>query len=88
MLGKLKKILPADCIEKKVSMFINLSDDDSDQKLLKNQETEKEFNSTSCLISAIKVRPQLFDHRMSLSKRSESIKNKLWNEVYVDLQGG
>lgn len=46
-----------------------------------------DFNFTSSLISAIKVRRPLFDHRMVSSKKSELIKNKLWNEVYTELQG-
>eukprot|EP00102_Acyrthosiphon_pisum_P015400 XP_008185933.1 PREDICTED: uncharacterized protein LOC103310211 isoform X2 [Acyrthosiphon pisum] len=55
-------------------------DDDGDNKV-------NDFNSTSSLISAIKVRRPLFDNRMPLSERSELVKNKLWNEVYTELQG-
>ncbi|XP_001952093.1 uncharacterized protein LOC100167001 [Acyrthosiphon pisum] len=77
---KLKKILPAVCIGDKVQPFINLSDFDRDQ----NKVNDK---ITLCLINAIKARRPLFDHTIPLSERSESIKNKLWNEVYDELQG-
>jgi len=69
-------------VENKVSLLS--SDDDVDNKI---QNRENEFNLTSGLISAIKVRPPLFDHTMPLSERSESIKNRLWNEVFDELQG-
>lgn len=38
--------------------------------------------------SAIEVCRPLYDHRLSLTKRSGAIKTKLWNEIYVELQGG
>jgi len=81
LLGKLKKILPAVSIGDKVQPFINLSDYDEDQNKV------NDFNSTLCLINAIKARRPLFDHTIPLSERCESIKNKLWNEVYDELQG-
>lgn len=65
----------------KVQPFINLSDYDEDQNKV------NDFNSTLCLINAIKARRPLFDHTIPLSERCESIKNKLWNEVYDELQG-
>lgn len=89
-LGKLRKILPAECIENKASLcslIRSLSDDDRDQKLEKEQDTDNEYNLTSCLIRAVEVRRPLFDQKISLSKRSEEIKNRLWNEIYVELQG-
>ncbi|XP_022179008.1 uncharacterized protein LOC111039719 isoform X2 [Myzus persicae] len=79
---KFRKILPAVSIENKVSLLS--SDDDVGDKV-KNREIE--FDLTSSLISAIKVRPPLFDHRMILTERSEAIKNILWNEVYAELNG-
>ncbi|XP_060873144.1 uncharacterized protein LOC132946994 isoform X2 [Metopolophium dirhodum] len=82
---KLKKILPAVCIGDKVQSFINLSDCDGDQN--KVNDRINDFNSTLCLINAIKARRPLFDHTIPLSERCESIKNKLWNEVYDELQG-
>jgi len=85
LLGKLKKILPAVCIGDKVQPFINLSDYDGDQNKVNDRITD--FNSTLCLINAIKARRPLYDHRIPLSERCESIKNKLWNEVYDELQG-
>lgn len=45
------------------------------------------INTTSCLISAIEVRRPLYDHRLQLTKRTEAIKTKLWNEIYVELKG-
>lgn len=88
MLEHLRKILPAECKEKNTSQFINLNNSDNDQQILvKNQDTVNDFNSTSCLISAIKGRRPLFDHTIPLSNRSESIKNKLWNEVHDELKG-
>jgi len=71
-------MLPAECIAKKV--LLSSDDDVEDSKV-------NDFNLTSSLISAIKVRRPLFDHRISLSKRSELVKNNLWNEVYTELQG-
>ncbi|XP_060881880.1 uncharacterized protein LOC132953497 isoform X2 [Metopolophium dirhodum] len=76
---KSRKILPAESTEKKV-LLLSSDDDVEDNKV-------NDFNSTSSLISAIKVRRPLFDHRMSLSLRSELVKNKLWDEVYTELQG-
>lgn len=70
-------------MQKKYICFINLSDDNVDEKRI----NEKDFSSTLCLINAIKARRPLFDHTLPLSERSESIKNKLWNEVYDELQG-
>jgi len=83
--GKLKKILPAVSIEKKVQPLLNLSDCDGDQN--KVNDKINDFNSTLCLINAVKARRPLFDHTIPLSERCESIKNKLWNEVYNELQG-
>lgn len=82
----LRKILPAECKEKNTSQ-INLNNSDNDQIIVKNQDTVNDYNSTSCLISAIKDRRPLFDHTLPLSNRCESIKNKLWNEVHDELQG-
>lgn len=76
MLEKFRKILPAKSTKNKVLS----SDDDGVNKV-------NDFNSTSCLISAIKVRRPLFDHKISSSERSELVKNKLWKEVYTELQG-
>ncbi|CAI6352722.1 unnamed protein product [Macrosiphum euphorbiae] len=73
---KFRKILPAKSTKNKVLS----SDDDGVNKV-------NDFNSTSCLISAIKVRRPLFDHKISSSERSELVKNKLWKEVYTELQG-
>lgn len=81
LLGKLKKILPAVCNGNKVMPFINLSDYDGDQKKINN------FKSTLRLINSIKARRPLFDHSIPLSERCETMKNKLWNEVYDELQG-
>lgn len=82
---KSKNIIPEKCD--------NLEDDDSRYYTvwMVNQDTDQENESEklhSNLISAIEVCRPLYDHRLSLSKRSEAIKNKLWNEIYVELQGG
>jgi len=82
LLEKFRKILPAVSIEKG-ALLLSSDDDGGDNKV---KDRVKDFNLTSGLISAIKVRPPLFDHRMMISERSESIKNKLWNEVYAELQ--
>lgn len=66
------------------ALLLSSDDDVRDNKV---KDRVNDFNLTSGLISAIKVRPPLFDHRMILSERSESIKNELWNEVYSELQG-
>jgi len=86
LLEHLRKILPAECKEENTSQ-INLNNSDNDQIIVKNQDTVNDYNSTSCLISAIKDRRPLFDHTLPLSNRCESIKNKLWNEVHDELQG-
>ncbi|XP_015375613.1 PREDICTED: uncharacterized protein LOC107170104 [Diuraphis noxia] len=80
---KFRKILPAVPVEKG-ALLLSSDDDVGDNKV---KDRVKDFNLTSGLISAIKDRPPLFDHKMMMSERSESIKNKLWNEVYAELQG-
>jgi len=85
LLGKLKKILPAVCIGDKVQPIINVNDYDKHQHKVNDRITD--FSSTLCLIKAIKIRRPLYDHRIPLSERCESIKNKLWKEVYDELQG-
>lgn len=86
---KSKNIIAAKYVEKRVSIFDNLDDNDNS---VYNQETDKENNELetfySNLISAIEVRCPLYDHTLPLSTRSEAIKTKLWNEIYVELQGG
>jgi len=81
LLGKLKKKLPALCNGNKEVPFINLSNFDGDQ--YKNND----YGLTLRLINAIKARRPLFDHAIPSSERCESIKKKLWNEVYDELQG-
>jgi len=39
------------------------------------------------LISAINERNPLWDHRLPMSDRYEPIKQMLWNEIYVALNG-
>jgi len=73
------KILPAEGVKKEI-LLLSSDDDVGDNKVY-------DFNLTSSLISAIKVRRPLFDHRMMSSKKSKLFKNKLWNEVYTELQG-
>lgn len=86
---RFKKILPAEKKESPIKILSDddYDDDDDDGDQTKVKDSVNDFNSTSCLINAIKVRRPLFDHTMSLSERSESIKNKLWIEVYNELQG-
>jgi len=78
LLEKCRQILLA---ESKIKKELLSSDDDVEDNKV------NDFNSTSSLISAIKVRRPLFDNRISLSLRSELVKNRLWDEVYTELQG-
>lgn len=39
------------------------------------------------LISAVHDRPPLWDSRIPIKARHEPIKQNLWNEIYVELQG-
>lgn len=55
--------MPVECLEKNESLIHTLSDDEDLQ-------LENEFHSTSSFIRAIEVHRPLYDHRMSLSKRS------------------
>ncbi|CAI6363325.1 unnamed protein product [Macrosiphum euphorbiae] len=41
----------------------------------------------SKLIIAVRERHPLWDHRIPMSNRYESIKQKLWDEIYVELNG-
>lgn len=41
----------------------------------------------SKLIIAVRGRHPLWDHRIPMSNRYESIKQKLWDEIYVELNG-
>lgn len=59
---------------------------------LKNSEIqasydEKDSEFYSSLIAAVNERSPLWDHRLPISARYEPIKQKLWNEIYVMLNG-
>lgn len=72
------KIINSEENQKKKSVFDDISDSENDH----------EYHTTSKFISAIEVRRPLYDHRLQLTKRTEAIKSKLWNEIYVKLKGG
>lgn len=64
----------------------NLETEDSDSSSVSESHNEDdEFYSN--LIVAVYERSPLWDHRLPISARYEPIKQKLWNEIYVTLNG-
>lgn len=62
------------------------------EECLETQSKEPEHDDDdleilSTLISAIRQRHPLWEHRLPLSDRFEPIKKLLWNEIYVELNG-
>lgn len=46
-----------------------------------------QFDLQSILIRAVEARPLLWNDNLQLNKNSETLKNKLWNEVFIEMNG-
>lgn len=46
-----------------------------------------QFDLQSILIQAVEARPLLWNDNTQLNKCSEIEKNKLWNEVFIEMNG-
>lgn len=51
------------------------------------EEDDDESENMLKLISLVHERHPLWDHRIPMSTRNESIKRTLWNDIHVELKG-
>jgi len=75
-------------IEEQNASIVSESNFTINENLVENEINDDEDSEDyTKLIIAVRERHPLWDHRIPMSNRYEPIKQKLWDEIYVELNG-